>query len=669
MKRTLSLILAALLLASSMTACGNSSSKETEKSETQAVETKAPDTEAPATEAPDTNPPETEAPAPVYPYDTSLITENGVAKSHIVLFDGASDFEKYAADELVLHLKLVTGADVTVTNAPQSDSLPIIIATPDTLPELETLFPEDLAWLRTLTGESTGKYGRMSRWDDDGFAIRAHEGKIYIFGATAAGARNGVYDFMEENMDVLWIGNTDNGIFYDEMPTVTVAKVDYREKSPFSITESGHNGWGVGSLRNKNYSTAYPYGPDANVVPLIQSSPIYDPNITEYWDTDRQGNPMTADTTQQVNFWSDLAAEAIAASVIAKLDAFDDASRPVYYNVCMQDIHAPSVYPQMLEPFEYAPGQIVEPTDAAFLSTVYFTFINKIAKIVGEKYPDVYINTLAYMWATASPKCDLEKNISVWFCPYWEDYTQENFAVSLEKAETTSFRSAIEARHFDNWLKEHPDTTMLIYNYYFCHFVLGWYERPLWDRLQSDLQLFAEEGMLGMTFCGNPAEGNGSLFSWQKANQKGSKNPDDFEYKFTYGEGWAMNLLTLWLSQKLMWNPYEDVDALIVRFCDKVYGDASEAMQEYYALLEYGWNYGATEIIPYLFNMELELGWESSHYFDYFMDFELEDGTYYLDAVKAALAKAWEAADDRAKELIRHPYEVFSGDWTRFLEN
>ena len=50
------------------------------------------------------------------------------------------------------------------------------------------------------------------------------------------------------------------------------------------------------------------------------------------------------------------------------------------------------------------------------------------------------------------------------------------------------------------------------------------------------------------------------------------------------------------------------------------------------------------------------------------MDFELEDGTYYLDAVTNALTKAWESADDKAKEFIRHPYEVFSGDWTRFLE-
>ena len=100
MKRTLSLILAALLLASAAVSCGK-----TEPSETNAPETKAPETEAVETNAPATDPvatdaPETAAPAPEYAYDTSLITENGIAKAHIVISDTASDNEKTAANEL-----------------------------------------------------------------------------------------------------------------------------------------------------------------------------------------------------------------------------------------------------------------------------------------------------------------------------------------------------------------------------------------------------------------------------------------------------------------------------------------------------------------------------------------------------------------------------------------
>ena len=206
MKRTLSLILAALLLASSMTACGNTAGKtepkETEKStstgvvETQAVETSAPATDPAVTEAPETA-------APTFSYDTSLITENGIAKAHIVLADNADTTEQYAAEELAYHIQKVSGAEVTVTNTASADSLPIVIGTPTTVPELETLFPDDLAWLRTLSEESPE--GGVRRYGEDGFAIRVHDGKLYIFGAVSRGALNGVYDFIEENLGVLWI--------------------------------------------------------------------------------------------------------------------------------------------------------------------------------------------------------------------------------------------------------------------------------------------------------------------------------------------------------------------------------------------------------------------------------------------------------------------------------
>ena len=148
MKKTLSFILAALLLASSLAACGKTEPKETEKTETNAVESKVSETDAPATSAPATDPVETDAPAPAYA--TDKITENGAATAHIVVADGADQLLGYAAEELVNHIKLVSGADVAVTNTVQENSLPIIIATPDTNPELETLFADDLVWLRDL---------------------------------------------------------------------------------------------------------------------------------------------------------------------------------------------------------------------------------------------------------------------------------------------------------------------------------------------------------------------------------------------------------------------------------------------------------------------------------------------------------------------------------------
>ena len=50
-----------------------------------------------------------------------------------------------------------------------------------------------------------------------------------------------------------------------------------------------------------------------------------------------------------------------------------------------------------------------------------------------------------------------------------------------------------------------------------------------------------------------------------------------------------MNALTIWLYGRLSWNPYEDLDALIDRFCEKVYGPAAEPMRDYYRIILESW--------------------------------------------------------------------------------
>ena len=123
--------------------------------------------------------------------------------------------------------------------------------------------------------------------------------------------------------------------------------------------------------------------------------------------------------------------------------------------------------------------------------------------------------------------------------------------------------------------------------------------------------------------------------------------------------------MTLWLYPRLLWNPYEDVDALIVEFCDKVYGDASEYMQEYYALLHTGWEIGAETILD-AFNAEYYMYKGPWYSFLYFLDVETEDGTNVLEGLAELLTKAYEAADDKAKEFIRYPYEIFQ-DWESLI--
>jgi len=626
MKRTLSLILAALLLSSVLTACGESGKKEPEQG-TAAVETSSPETKSPE------NDPQTPL------YNPLLITENGIAKAHIVLAENADQLERYAAEELVLHIKKVTGADITVVNFASADSLPIILGTPDSVPALAELFPEDIAWLTTL------EEGRTN-YADDGFAIRTHEGKLYIFGITPAGALNGVHDFIEENTGVLWIRADENmGLIYEDQPTITVAKTNYREKSPLRV-----RGWVSGGRRdgidirptevmyNRNKENTSNtciglehYWEEQNSVgmsPLminhylqhwVLNSPIYDPNCTEYWNTDKDGNPyplypsQTNDITKyaQINFWSEKTLNTVIEGVLAYLRATPTDN----VTVGVEDNELCTQLPYSQQPFEYEPGQFVEPSDDNYISTVFFTFINKIARAIKEEFPDVTLNTYAYWLVEAVPECEIEDNIRIIFAPILEDMTEPLCDENSEKNKT-----------YFNRLKGWTEKTdkIVIYNYYGCFYASSEYERPIWERMQTDMQWYAENGIEGVM-----SEGSLDINS----------------------SNWTMNTFTYWLYSKLAWNPYEDIDALIVEFCNKVYGEASEPMQEYYRLIRQGWEEGDGS--AYLWNFKLT----KEYYFDtfvYLVDLE--------DDIVDALNRAYDAADDKAKALIlpiKNSYEAY----------
>ncbi len=646
MKKTLSLILAALLLASSMTACGSGEAKETEAPETQAVETVAPAADSPETDA------------PVPSYDTSLITENGVAKAHIVVLDGADPLEQYAAEELAYHISKVSGAQIPTVNTAAQDSLPMIIATPDSLPELETLFPEDLTWLRDL-----GVQGSNEVWGDDGFAVRTHEGKIYIFGANAKGALNGVYDFIEENMDVLWVrSNEEIGMIYDEQPTVTVLKTDYREKSPFSI-----RGWHLcgGTIhsnpetsimlaRNKfnthssNTREEYGivrYGVAHNVKELVYKSPIYNPEETEYWCTNSTGEHVPYESSTQINFFSMKAAEAAAASIVA---AYKDTNEK-YAFIGMEDAGWSDVFPEQSQAFEYAPGQFVEANSPAYQSTVFFTFVNRVARLVKEELPDLTIGAFAYFFATTPPVCEIEDNVCVTFCTY-----EENLTTLTE--ETWGDKSIREFENLKKWTE--LTSNIMIYSYYGCIRCGSIYPRPIWDRLQTDAQFFAEHG-----FKGVQAEGiadDAGVYGWLKEYYEDGVTP------YTNSNQWDMNALSFWVYGKLLWNPYEDVDALVVKFCDKVYGNASEHMQEFYRLVQMGWKDGA-DLMSTEFNNVYKFSTPPMTYWDYFINVTVGD-VNILEGIQEALQKAWDAANDAEKAHIRYIKEVFDNPEEHFVK-
>ncbi len=617
MKRILSLILAALLATSALVAC----------------DTTPQETESKETDAPETDPVETGTSGD-YTYNPLLVTENGAVTSHIVVATGADQLLTYAAEELAYHIKLVSGAEVATVTEASADSMPIIIATPDTNPELNDLFADDMAWLTTL--EEDGK-----NYGSDGFAIRQHDGKLYIFGSTPRGALNGVYDFIEDNLGVLWIrADESKGLIYDEMPTIAVSAVNYREKSPFEI-----RGWNLcgGSdvattqaLLSRNKLNAQLYNQNSgvgiscyhlthNAKWWVVQSPIYDPTVTEYWNTDSEGNPLSPEESPQINYWSDLTVDCVAASLISYIGE----TGLTNVGIGIEDGSVCEYLPLSNEPFEYAPGQFLQPYEANYLSTVFFTFLNKVARQVKDVYPDVKVNAYAYFFTEEVPLCELEDNICICIAPILED--MKSPITDPANPYNVPVHKLMEA-----WRNAGVDVA--IYNYYGCSRAVHQYERPLWRRIQADLQYYMESGFTGLIPEGLT---DGSTQSPWNSDLSSST-------------AWDMNALSYWIFSKLAWNPNEDVDALIVYFCDKVYGAASEEMQEYYRLIEAGFT-------------DADVGTEYHIYYNCTADYYFDLFVYQMDLeddIIAALRAAYDAAEtDVIKERIRPIKESYEAEF------
>ncbi len=638
MKRILTFLLASMLLLSSFTACGETTSGQETEAKTETAEA----AEQSETQA------ETEAKEPAA-YTLDKLTENGAALAHLVISAEAGEALAFAAEDFRFHIQFISGADVPVVHEAAEGSLPVVIGTPDTNPELETLFPDDLLWLRELTDENGGQ------WGSDGFAVRVLDGRIYIFGATERGAVNGIYDFIEENMGVIWIRtNEDTGIIYDENPTITLTKTDYREKSPFEVrgwhlTSISHDTCSADQLllsRSKmNTISSYPsttmsiekLGVTHNMKMLVLNSPAYDPEVSEYWNTIGGTTYGTYDNSVQINFFSEKTAEAVAASILLKLAAGEE-----YPFIGIEDTRVfGSNANHEGVPFEYAPGEFVDPSDPSYLSTVYFTFINRVARIIKEQFPNGKIATFAYFFTEIPPVCELEDNVLIVMAPLDEDLTHSY-------NDPTSINNSMIYEKMEAWRAKNAN--MVFYNYYGCFSMGHLYTRPIWDRIKEDLSYYMDCGFYGLLPEGLSDAGT----------SRGQAR-------------WDMNDMTYWIYSKLAWDPTLDVDALIDEYCDKVYGAASEPMQEYYYLLEAGWRAGKDDPFPPYF-------WDTL--WDVYTDCFLFNGNFdgnpevenLAERILDALNRAWAVADDRAmthirpiKETMEKVYEEYNYEpyvWT-----
>lgn len=175
-------------------------------------------------------------------------------------------------------------------------------------------------------------------------------------------------------------------------------------------------------------------------------------------------------------------------------------------------------------------------------------FVNQIADTVAKVYPDIKLQTLAYVYSEIPPKTIKPRdNVTIRMCHY-------NYCSAHPLGGCDSHKPFI--KRLKGWDKIAKRITIWDYFTDYSRYLLPY---PNFERVVHDVQFYADHGCIG-------------LFA------QGSNVPDD--------GGGEFSELRAWVFAQLMWDPRYDGWELIGEFVDNVYGPSAPYISSYIRMLQ-----------------------------------------------------------------------------------
>lgn len=235
-------------------------------------------------------------------------------------------------------------------------------------------------------------------------------------------------------------------------------------------------------------------------------------------------------------------------------------------------------------------------------SNRYYAFLNQVAKALQQSHPGKSVGTLGYLGTENPPSFPLERNIIVYIC--------DNRADWCNPSEKTKDLEMIDA-----WMERGDHVGIYEYMYGMGFSVPRLYSRALAEFLRH---------------VGNKRPGSG--FYAEVYSNHGLDGPKP------------------WLVEKLLWNPNQDVDALMDQWATACFGPAAKPMKKYFDLLEETWMRNGEKVKPsgILWGYRQEIQYEM---------FRPEDLPPLWKLLEEAQAKA--GADETILKRIRYFADTF----------
>jgi len=452
------------------------------------------------------------------------LVRDGQSSHQIVLRDGASPSEQFAAQELQSHLEACTGAKLPiVAGAPRGDAPMIVLG----------------------CGPVARKLGvdpKRKQLGQQGYAIRTVPPHVVIAGTAEVGTLYGVYEFLEDYLGVRWYapGVTKT----PKTKALSLPRIDRIGKPAIPIRCAAYQWPGRNSIfwarlrLNRNGQTAdHPQGIGYPRRGTFHSCFAY-VSPREFFETHPEyfseigGVRVGAET--QLCLTNPDVLEIVTERMLKQMG---DDSKYQQYNFAQKDYY---------NSCQCAKCQAMNEKYGT-LGGTQFWFVNKLAERTSKVHPDKLISTLAYMYTEEPPKnMKMHKNVAVWMCHMFPSCDSHPVATCPLNADYKR-RALAWSRICDHLCIWHY---IVDYAHYYTPF-------PNLRAIAADLKFYRDIGVKSVYLSGMGHRGGGGEFS----------------------------LLRGYLAIELAWDPDRSADAIIQDFLSGYYGPAAEPIWQYVQML------------------------------------------------------------------------------------
>ena len=446
---------------------------------------------------------------------------NGTSDYSIVISQDASESEQYAAQELQTWLKEVSGVTLPIAGLDGGEPGKRLVVGYN--PIVKELVPE----------------ARQQSSSDDSFTWCNRGGDVLFWGGSERGTLYSVYDFLEDQLGIRW---------YSEDATVA-PKADrysfsklYNQETPALLVRDNcmlaPRTNPVYSARLRNNFTRLPgKEPGTTLVGTAEG----------YWGVHAMGYHVPADKyfKEHPEYFSLYNGKRCTDQLCL--------SNPDVLRICIESMRKvmrenPDFMIYSMEQLDNVqPCQCQCPECQALVdkyggnSGIMVWFVNQVADALKDEFPDKYVGTFAYRYTRHAPTGIVPRdNVVIRLC-------------SIECCLLHDFEGCEMNRPF---MKDLQDWAAIAKNLYIWDYAtdFAYYCLPVANLrlLQPKIKDFCDHNAMGMLEQG------------------------DYQTKVC-----ELKELRAYLVSKLLWNPDEDVEALIKEFTDGYYGPAGRYIREY----------------------------------------------------------------------------------------